>query len=122
MRVRVRPNRQVVTEDGHHFGGDELDVPTATAQAWVRLGAVDAVEELPQREGPSVAKGRENVRQRIAEEFRVDDSRSDRAIAQVVGCDHKTVAKIRKAGGWEKPPTVQPPAGRMIGGTFLPDP
>lgn len=105
MRVRVRPNRQVVTEAGHHYGGDELDVPDGTAAAWARLGAVEPVAgTLPEREGPSAAQGRANVRARIAEELRVDDTRSDRAIAAVVGCDHKTVAKARKAAAPAAPP------------------
>ncbi|MQA76800.1 MAG: hypothetical protein GEU88_21330 [Solirubrobacterales bacterium] len=52
--------------------------------------------EVPSREGPSAAQGRENVGQRVAEELAIDDSRSDREIARIVGCDHKTVAKARK--------------------------
>lgn len=96
MRVRVRDGRQVVTEAGHHYGGEVLDVADATAAQWVRQGWADPLDgPLPQREGTSAPVGRANVQRRIAEELATDPTRSDRAIAAVVGCDHKTVAKAR---------------------------
>lgn len=97
MRVRVRDGRQVVTEAGHHYGGEVLDVDGATATDWVRQGWADPVDgAILEREGPSAPVGRANVQRRIAEELATDPTRSDRAIAAAVGCDHKTVAKARK--------------------------
>lgn len=97
MRVRIREHRQVVTEAGHHYGGELLDVTDATGAQWVRQGWADPLDTAPpQREGPSAPVGRANIQARIREELAADPTRSDRAIAAVVGCDHKTVAKARK--------------------------
>lgn len=98
MKVQVRANRQVVHNGQHHYGGDVVDVDGPTALKWTLWGFTDPLGgDVPTREGPSAAQGRANVRKRITEELAIDDTRSDRAIAEVVGCDHKTVAKARKS-------------------------
>jgi hypothetical protein len=98
MKVRVRDNRQVVDNDGqHHLAGAKLDMPEAEARTLVKLGAVELVDDMPEGETSSQRQGRANVRKRIAEELAVDADRSNREIAEVVGCSDKTVASVRKA-------------------------
>ena len=48
---------------------------------------------------PSTASNREDKRQAVAAALAADPSRSDRAIAQAVGVDHKTVGKLRAVAG-----------------------
>ena len=96
-RVKVSPGRQVVDEHGHHYEDDELDVAEGTARQWVSLGWVTRVDtEQPPATGYAVSRGRANVRERIRLELQTDPSRSNRAVADVVGCDHKTVATVRR--------------------------
>ncbi|GAA2621998.1 hypothetical protein SMC26_32945 [Actinomadura fulvescens] len=123
VNVRVRDGRQIVTDLGHHYGGEILTVPARLARQWVRYGWADETTDpnpsadhpaarVPTAEGqgaddadgataepepvPSSPRGRGNVRVRVAEELRADALRSDREIAKVVGCDHKTVGSVRR--------------------------
>ncbi|MFC4912574.1 hypothetical protein [Actinomadura gamaensis] len=119
VRVRVAQGRQVVTDHGHHHGGETVAVPASTATEWIARGWVaPASDDSPPAphsspppseppsepapvpvvpDGASAVRGRANVRARIVEELRADPDRSDRAIAAVVGCDHKTVGTVRRA-------------------------
>ncbi|TMR41516.1 hypothetical protein [Actinomadura geliboluensis] len=45
VRVRIADGRQVVTDLGHHFGGEELAVPPPLAEEWVRFGWAVRVEQ-----------------------------------------------------------------------------
>jgi hypothetical protein len=96
VKVTVNPYRQVVHGGRHHFSGDVIDLDAGTAERWSRLGWVSTDKALPQRDAHSMVHARANVQKRIREELAVDATRSDRAIAKVVGCDHKTVAAQRK--------------------------
>ncbi|MFC5753393.1 hypothetical protein [Actinomadura rugatobispora] len=85
-KVRIAENRQVVTDLGHHQGGTELDVPQDLADQWIRYGWAEPVREPGKRAG---------VRARIREQLAADPSQSNRAVAETVGCDHKTVGSVR---------------------------
>jgi hypothetical protein len=104
MKVRVRPNRQMVTDAGHHTVGKVLELSEAKARQWIALGAVEPVGKVAEPETSSQRQGRANVAKRVAEELATNPNRSDREIAKVVGCDHKTVAKHRKSTASTTPP------------------
>lgn len=100
VRVRVADGRQVVTDTGHHRGGDVLTVHAHTARQWItwRWAVPVDDEQLPAvPDGPAARHHRANVRARIRDELKTDPGRSDRTVANVVGCDHKTVGAVRKA-------------------------
>ncbi|WP_067470182.1 hypothetical protein [Actinomadura macra] len=99
VRVRVVEGRQVATGTGLHGAGTELEIDDRLLlRRWVAWGWVVPVEgdEVPtRRPGPAARHHRANVRARIREELATDHTRSDRAVATVVGCDHKTVGAVR---------------------------
>lgn len=96
--VRVADGRQVVTDTGHHRGGDVLTVDPHTARQWVTWGWAAPVDEMPPApETPAARHHRANIRARIKAELATDHDRSDRTVANIAGCDHKTVGAVRKA-------------------------
>ena len=64
---------------------------------------------------PSSAAGREAKRQAVAQALAADPSRSDRAIAQMAGVDHKTVGKLRSVGGEIPSPSGEIPTDGEAG-------
>ncbi|RFS86799.1 hypothetical protein D0T12_00445 [Actinomadura spongiicola] len=44
VSVRVRDGRQIVTDTGHHYGGQVLTVPARLAREWQRYGWAEPVE------------------------------------------------------------------------------
>ncbi|MFC5182830.1 hypothetical protein [Actinomadura harenae] len=123
-RVRVLEGRQIVTELGHHHGGETLTASPRTAADWIRWGWAEDVTEndagrraepdvredqadapdagprlvppTPEPEAPSAGRGRANVAERIAQEIRANPSASDRELVRLIGCDHKTVGRVRR--------------------------
>jgi hypothetical protein len=90
--------------DGHHRSqvADELgvkyrvDVVTVRDDAHAR--SLARMYNLARRH-----LTREQKRQLIADEVTADPVRSDRAIARVIGCDHKTVGSVRREIAGEIP-------------------
>lgn len=90
--------------DGHHRSqiADELGVTYR----------VDVVQVQNEEQARSLARmynlarrhlTRAQKRELIADEITADPNRSDRAIARVCGCDHKTVASVRRELSGEIP-------------------
>lgn len=102
IRVRVAEGRQVVPIEGGPVrrAGAEIEIEPVLARKWISWGwvvPVDGGQAPPAPDGPSVRHHRANVRARIREELKTDHDRSDRTVASVVGCDHKTVGAVRTA-------------------------
>ncbi|MWA02178.1 hypothetical protein F8568_017710 [Actinomadura sp. LD22] len=125
VMVPVVKDQHGNTLDGHHRQqiADELGITYR----------VDIVQVRDDDEARSLARmynlarrhlTREQKRQLIADEITADPDRSDRAIARLLGCDHKTVGSVRRELRGEIPhpapvghesPTEQDLAEMLIG-------
>jgi hypothetical protein len=47
VRMTVAPNRQVVVDECHYFGGEQVEVSETTAREWSRYGWANPTADTP---------------------------------------------------------------------------